>query len=91
MEVEKVLGIEAARATIIDQIGFTMGTHGLSVDPRHTMLLGDLMTFKGDVLGINRFGVAKLRVSVQVELEQRGARLKSISLFTGFCPHAGLI
>lgn len=64
MEVEKVLGIEAARATIIEQINFTMSTHGLSIDPRHQMLLGDLMTFKGEVLGINRFGVAKLKDSV---------------------------
>ena len=46
MEVEKVLGIEAARATVIGQIGFTMSSHGLTVDPRHQMLLGDLMSFK---------------------------------------------
>ena len=46
MEVEKVLGIEAARATVISQIAFTMSSHGLTVDPRHQMLLGDLMSFK---------------------------------------------
>lgn len=46
MEVEKVLGIEAARKTIIDQIHYTMDSHGLGVDPRHLMLLGDVMCFK---------------------------------------------
>lgn len=46
IEVEKVLGIEAARSTIIQQIAYTMQQHGLNVDPRHTQLLGDLMTFK---------------------------------------------
>ncbi|SCV70568.1 BQ2448_3330 [Microbotryum intermedium] len=64
MEVEKVLGIEAARACIIGQIDYTMTSHGLGVDPRHLMLLGDVMCFKGEVLGITRFGVAKMKDSV---------------------------
>ena len=64
MEVEKILGIEAARACIIGQIDYTMSSHGLGVDPRHLMLLGDIMCFKGEVLGITRFGVAKMKDSV---------------------------
>lgn len=46
MEVEKVLGIEAARRTVQDEIGHVMGNHGLSVDPRHLTLLADCMTAK---------------------------------------------
>jgi DNA-directed RNA polymerase III subunit RPC1 len=46
MEVEKVLGIEAARQTIIDQIQYTMGKHGMTIDFRHVMLLADIMCFK---------------------------------------------
>jgi len=64
METQKVLGIEAARATIIGQISYTMGSHGLAVDPRHMLLLGDVMCYKGEVLGITRFGVAKMKDSV---------------------------
>ncbi|GAA6029739.1 hypothetical protein JCM8097_001026 [Rhodosporidiobolus ruineniae] len=64
MEVEKILGIEAARKTIIEQIHYTMDSHGLGVDPRHLMLLGDVMCFKGEVLGITRFGVTKMKDSV---------------------------
>ena len=45
-EVEQVLGIEAARRTIINEIQFTMSGHGIYVDPRHCMLLGDVMTYK---------------------------------------------
>lgn len=37
---------------------------GLGVDPRHTGLLGDVMTYKGEVLGITRFGVSKMKDSV---------------------------
>jgi DNA-directed RNA polymerase III subunit RPC1 len=64
IEVSQVLGIEAARRTIIDEIQYTMQSHGMSIDPRHVMLLGDVMTYKGEVLGITRFGVAKMKDSV---------------------------
>jgi len=46
LESQKVLGIEAARNTIIEQIMYTMGKHGMTIDSRHVMLLADLMTFK---------------------------------------------
>ncbi|CAG8437968.1 16808_t:CDS:10 [Acaulospora morrowiae] len=63
-EVHKVLGIEAARNTIIHEIQYTMGSHGMSIDPRHVMLLGDIMTYKGEVLGIHRFGISNMKSSV---------------------------
>ncbi|KAK3608217.1 hypothetical protein CHS0354_039236 [Potamilus streckersoni] len=63
-EVEKTLGIEAARTTIMNEINYTMSSHGMSIDIRHVMLLADLMTFKGEVLGITRFGLAKMKESV---------------------------
>ena len=46
MEVEKTLGIEAARSTIMHEIKYTMGNHGMSIDTRHVMLLADLMSCK---------------------------------------------
>ncbi|KAM9903418.1 hypothetical protein OXX79_003380 [Metschnikowia pulcherrima] len=64
LEIYEVLGIEAARASIIGEIDYTMSKHGMSVDPRHIQLLGDVMTYKGEVLGITRFGLAKMRDSV---------------------------
>jgi len=64
IEVAQVLGIEAARRTIINEIQYTMQSHDMSIDPRHVMLLGDVMTYKGEVLGITRFGVAKMKDSV---------------------------
>ena len=41
-----------------------MGKHGMTIDARHVMLLGDIMTFKGEVLGITRNGIAKMKDSV---------------------------
>jgi len=64
MEMEKVLGIEAARKSIYDEIQETMKSHSMNIDPRHVMLLADVMTYKGQVLGITRFGVAKMKDSV---------------------------
>ena len=46
IETAQVLGIEAARRTIINEIQFTMQSHGMSIDPRHVMLLGDVMSYK---------------------------------------------
>lgn len=62
MECNEVLGIEAARTTIADEIQEVMGYMG--IDPRHMELLADAMTFKGEVLGITRFGLSKMRDSV---------------------------
>ncbi|KAL0909312.1 hypothetical protein M5K25_020165 [Dendrobium thyrsiflorum] len=64
IEVCQTLGIEAARQTIINEIKFTMDGHGMSIDIRHMKLLADLMTYKGEVLGMTRFGLTKMKNSV---------------------------
>jgi len=48
----------------MDEMINVMESHGLTIDARHVMLLADLMTFKGEVLGITRFGIAKMKDSV---------------------------
>lgn len=63
LEVEKVLGIEAARITIINEIKTTFAGHAIHIDGRHLQLISDLMTFRGCVLGITRFGISKMRES----------------------------
>ena len=62
MECRDVLGIEAARSTIASEIAEVMGD--MNIDPRHMDLLADVMTYKGEILGITRFGLAKMRDSV---------------------------
>lgn len=64
LEVESVLGIEAARTQISSEISYIMNAYGIGIDSRHLLLLSDVMTFKGEVLGITRFGVSKMRESV---------------------------
>ncbi|KAL1139349.1 hypothetical protein AAG570_006333 [Ranatra chinensis] len=58
------LGIEAARETITSEIKLVMENHGMSIDHRHLMLVADLMTSRGEVLGITRHGLSKMKESV---------------------------
>lgn len=63
-EIQKVLGIEAVRNTIISEIVDTMEDQGLEVDMRHIMLVADLMTHKGELKQIGRHGIAGEKQSV---------------------------
>ena len=64
IEVEQTLGVEAARTQISSEISYIMNAYGIGIDSRHLLLLSDVMTFKGEVLGITRFGVSKMKESV---------------------------
>jgi DNA-directed RNA polymerase III subunit RPC1 len=64
VEVEHVLGIEAARLAIMKEIDTVYSSYGMEIDKRHLMLLADVMTYKGQILGITRFGIAKMKESV---------------------------
>ena len=100
IEMAHVLGVEAARKSIVIEITKTYGSYGIEVDPRHLMLLvrearkrererwqldasltflpllpsllpslpppvqADVMCYKGEVLGIQRHGIAKMKQSV---------------------------
>lgn len=49
MELADVLGIEAAREKIIEQIKYTFSIYGIEIDYRHLSLVSDVMTFTGKV------------------------------------------
>lgn len=60
IEVQEVVGIEAARRSIINEIQYTMASHGMTIDLRHMMLLADLMTFKVSYFYLKRYLVLLL-------------------------------
>ena len=64
LEIAKVLGIEAARNSIIKEAYGTLSEAGLDVDIRHIMLVADLMTNDGDVKAIGRHGISGKKSSV---------------------------
>jgi len=63
-ETRDVLGIEAARQTIINEVFKVIEAQGLNVDIRHIMLVTDTMCHAGKVLGITRFGIVSQKSSV---------------------------
>jgi DNA-directed RNA polymerase III subunit RPC1 len=62
-EILTVLGVEAARSCIISQIQYTIGIYGIKVDPRHVALMADVMCFTGKLVGLNRYGIVKMKNS----------------------------
>lgn len=63
-EIERVLGIEAARQALINEMMNTLREQGLEVDIRHVMLVADLMTWSGVVRQIGRHGIVGEKRSV---------------------------
>jgi len=63
-EISTVLGIEAARNALINELKATLENQGLEVDTRYLMLVADLMCHKGDLQQIGRHGIAGKKDSV---------------------------
>jgi len=63
-EIQKILGIEAARQSIINEVFKVIESQGLDVDIRHIMLVADTMCNSGEVKGITRYGVVSQKSSV---------------------------
>ena len=63
-EISEVLGVEAARQAIMDEVFKVIETQGLNVDIRHVMLVADTMTSSGEIKGITRYGVVSEKASV---------------------------
>ncbi|MFH0923059.1 MAG: DNA-directed RNA polymerase subunit A', partial [Candidatus Micrarchaeota archaeon] len=63
-EISVVLGIEAARNAIINEIQKVLDAQELKVDPRHIMLISDAMTFRGEISSVGRHGLAGNKASV---------------------------
>lgn len=63
-EIADVLGVEAARDSIIREAKNVLKEQGIDVDIRHLLLLADMMTVSGTVKQVGRHGVVKLKTSV---------------------------
>jgi DNA-directed RNA polymerase subunit A" len=63
-EISEVLGIEAARQSILNELSHAFESQGIDIDIRHFMLVVDTMTTSGDVKGVTRYGVISEKSSV---------------------------
>ena len=64
VEINAVLGIEAAREAIILEVLKVLEAQGLDIDIRHILLVADTMTTSGSVKGVTRYGVVSEKASV---------------------------
>ncbi|MEK6891151.1 MAG: DNA-directed RNA polymerase subunit A' [Nanoarchaeota archaeon] len=63
-EVAEVLGIEAARQAIINEIFKVINSQGLDIDDRHLKLVSDAMTVDGEIRGMTRMGIIAKKSSI---------------------------
>lgn len=63
-EIQQILGVEAARQAVVNEVFKVIDAQGLNVDKRHIMLVADTMCMSGMVMGINRYGIVKEKPSV---------------------------
>lgn len=63
-ETKEILGVEAARQTIINEIYKVIESQGLNIDVRHIMLVADTMCMGGRIKGITRYGIVGEKESV---------------------------
>jgi len=63
-EIEQVLGIEAARQSIINESISVIESQGLDINIRHIMFISEIMTSSGTVKGITRGGITGEKESV---------------------------
>ncbi|CAN6207284.1 unnamed protein product [Urochloa humidicola] len=59
----KTYGVEAARATIVEEVKGVFSVYGIEVDPRHLSMIADFMTFDGGYRPMNRLGMGQFSTS----------------------------
>lgn len=55
-----VLGVEAVRKTLIDELRLVLNFYGIYVNYRHLATLCDVMTHRGKLTSITRHGINRL-------------------------------
>lgn len=60
VEILKVLGIEAARLSLINELRLVLGVYGIYVNYRHLSTLCDVMTSRGVLTAITRHGINRV-------------------------------
>lgn len=60
VEIRDVLGIEAARQSLINELRFVLSSYGIYVNYRHIATLTDVMTQRGSLMSIARHGINRI-------------------------------
>ncbi|MHB1952872.1 MAG: hypothetical protein ACYCOU_03905 [Sulfobacillus sp.] len=83
-EIYEVLGIEAARAAIIDEVNEVLKSAGAEVNQRHLEILADVMTNQGILVSVDRHGISKTDASgplAQASFEETTTKLALAAIY----------
>jgi DNA-directed RNA polymerase II subunit RPB1 len=89
-EIYNVLGIEAARACIVNEINECLAD--VAVNYRHIALLADVMTYKGTLLSIDRHGINRSDIGplAKCSFEETSDMLIKAGMFAEYDPVNGV-
>ena len=82
-EIYEILGIEAARQVLMEEINEVIESSGNYVNFRHLSLLCDIMTNKGSLMSIDRFGINRGNIGplAKCSFEETSDQLFKASIF----------
>jgi DNA-directed RNA polymerase I subunit RPA1 len=81
----RTYGVEAARASIINEVSAVFGVYGIVIDYRHLSLLADYMTHEGGYKPFNRTGISsKSSPLLKASFETTAAFLSEATLHGDF-------
>ncbi|MCH7965200.1 MAG: DNA-directed RNA polymerase subunit A'' [Bacteroidetes bacterium] len=63
-EIADVIGIDAARQAVVDEVNKVLESQGLDINHRHLDLVADAMTSSGLVRGVTRMGIISHKSSI---------------------------
>jgi hypothetical protein len=84
MEIEKLLGIEAATTVLYREIGDVLEAGSATVSSRHLILLASIMTCSGKVSPLTRYGLERTgspSTISKITYEMQGTHLMEAALF----------
>jgi DNA-directed RNA polymerase II subunit RPB1 len=84
VEIFNILGIEAARETLVREIKQVIEFDGSYVDYRHISVLVDTMTYKGSIMAITRHGINRTETGVLM----RCSFEETVNIITDAAMHA---
>lgn len=91
VQIAKVLGIEAARQSLFDELRAVLQFDGAYVNYRHISLLCDIMTSAGSLMAVSRHGLNRRTTGplMRATLEESVSMLADAGCFSEFDPMAG--
>ena len=91
-EILQVLGIEATRLALIQELRLILGTYDIYVNYRHISTLVDMMTLRGILTSITRHGINRVDVGPlrKCSFEETTEILLEAAFFGEYDPLSGI-